>query len=154
MRFQAPRLRVCLSVVLLVFGFSFLPVRVSADHEIEETKEAIAKSIRKTFDDFNNDDYLGFIDGFTDLGFLNKKLFAMHVETPVPKDEIAVFFGAMKLKGPVTVRNLSNIRILDHAMVQATAQIEIQQGHVRERYGLWMVKRLGLDKRRSEERRV
>src|ERR1700693_3860236 len=147
MRFKVPWLPVCLSVIVLAFGFSFLPVRVSADHEIEESKEAVENSIRKTFEDFNKDDYMGFIDGWTDMGFYNKTMFGMHTDRRVPKDEIPVFFGAMKLPGPIQLLNISNIRIVDHMRYEATAEVELQQGNVRELYGLWMIKRLALDKR-------
>jgi hypothetical protein len=147
MRFKFPLLPTALSVIALASGLSFFPIRVSADHEIEESKELIEKSIRKTFEDFNKDDYMGFIDGWTDMGFYNKVMFGMHTDRRVPKDEIPVFFGAMKLPGPIQLLSVSNIRIVDHMRYEATAELEIQQGHVRERYGVWMIKRLALDKR-------
>lgn len=147
MRFKPSAPPIWLSAIFLALGFSLFPVRVSADHEIEEAKEAVEKSVRKTFDDFNKDDYMGFIDGWTDMGFYNRTMFGMHTDRRVPKDEIPVFFGAMKLPGPIQLLNVSNIRIVDHMRYEATAEVELQQGHVRERYGLWMIKRLGLDKR-------
>ena len=107
----------------------------------------VEESIRKTFEDFNKDDYMGFVDGWTDVGFLNKALFVMHVDRPVPKDEIGIFFGAMKLMGPIQLLKVSNIKILDHMTITATAEIDILQGNVRERYELKMVKRPALDKR-------
>lgn len=136
-----------LSTIALVFSLCLCPVRVSADHEIEQSKEAVEKSIRQTFADFNKDDFAGFADGWTDMGFYNKTMFGMHTDRRVPKDEIPVFFGAMKLPGPIQLLKVSNIRIVDHMRYEATAEVEIQQGHVRERYGLWMIKRLALDKR-------
>lgn len=147
MRFKVPWLPIVFSVIALASGFVFFSVRVSADHEIEESKELIEKSIRQTFEDFNKDDYMGFIDGWTDMGFYNKVMFGMHTDRKVPKDEIPVFFGAMKLTGAVQLLSVSNIRIVDHMRYEATAEVELQQGHVRERYGLWLIKRLGLDKR-------
>ena len=140
--------------ILFGLGVSLLPVALSAHHEVHEAQQLIEQSIRKTFDDFNKDDYMGFVDGWTDLGFLNKTLLAMHVDRPVPKDEIPVFFGAMKLGGPIQVLNISNIRMLDHMMEQATAEIDILQGNVRERYGLRMIKRIALDKRYKIRRDV
>jgi len=147
MRFKVPWLPIVFSVIALASGLAFFSVRVSADHEIEESKELIEKSIRKTFDDFNKDDYMGFIDGWTDMGFYNKVMFGMHTDRKVPKDEIPVFFGAMTLPGPIKLLSVSNIRILDHMRYEATAEVVVQQGHVRERFGLWMIKRVALDKR-------
>lgn len=133
--------------VFLALGLSLLPVSSGAHHEVQEAQKLIEQSIRKTFDDFNKDNYMGFVDGWTDVGFLNKALFVMHVDRPVPKDEIAIFFGAMKLRGTIELLKISNIRILDHMTITATAEIDILQGNVRERYELKLVKRPGLDKR-------
>ena len=112
----------------------------------------VEDSIKKTFDDFNKGDYMAFADGWTDIGFLNKTLFAMHADKPVPKDEIPVFFNAMKLTGQVQLLKISDIKILDHMMVTATAEVELLQGNVRERYGLRMIRRLALDKRYKIEK--
>jgi uncharacterized cupredoxin-like copper-binding protein len=147
MRFKSSCFPVSLQIVLLVFGFCLLSVRAAADHELEEGKEAIEKSLRKTFDDFNKDDYVAFADGWTDAGFMNKKMFDREVNGQFAKDDLPRFFGPIKLRGPIEVLNISNIRILDHMMARATVELDIQQGYVRERYGLVMVKRLGLDKR-------
>src|SRR6266545_1665966 len=111
MRFKSPW------AVLLGFGLSLLPVYSAADHEVRESQKLIEQSIRKTFDDFNKDDYMGFADGWTDVGFLNKALFVMHVDRPVPKDEIRIFFGAMKLMGPIQLLKVSNVKMLDHMMI-------------------------------------
>jgi len=141
MRFKSPW------AVLLGFGLSLLPVYSAADHEVRESQKLIEQSIRKTFDDFNKDDYMGFVEGWTDVGFLNKALFVMHVDRPVPKDEIRIFFGAMKLMGSIQLLKVSNIKMLDHMMITATAEVDMLQGNVRERYELKMVKRPALDKR-------
>jgi len=145
-----PRRKVWLrpiSFIILALGLSLFPVYSGAHHEVETAKKTVEQSIRKTFDDFNKDDYMGFVDGWTDVGFLNKALFVMHVDRPVPKDEIRIFFGAMKLMGPIQLLKVSNIKILDHMTITATAEVDMLQGNVRERYELKMVKRPALDKR-------
>jgi uncharacterized cupredoxin-like copper-binding protein len=147
MRFKSSCFSVGLWIVLLVFGFCLLPVRVAANHELEEVKEAIEASLKKTFEDFNKDDYVAFADGWTDAGFMNKKMFDREVNGQFAKDDLPRFFGPIKLRGPIEVLNISNIRILDHMMARATVELDIRQGNVRERYGLVMVKRLALDKR-------
>jgi hypothetical protein len=134
-------------IALCAIGLFFLPLRSAADHEVAEAKKAVEQSIRKTFEDFNKDDYAGFVDGWTDVGFLNKALFLMHVDRPVPKDEVSIFFGAMKLMGPIELLKVSNVKMLDHMMITAAAEIDILQANVRERYELRMVKRPGLDRR-------
>lgn len=147
MRFKSC-FRGVLGVIFLGLGISMLPVFSGAHHEVQEAQKLVEQSIRKTFEDFNKDDYMGFVDGWTDVGFLNKTLFAMAVANPaVPKDEIAIFFGAMKLMGPIELLKVSNIKILDHMTITATAEIDILQGNVRERYELKIVKRPALDKR-------
>ena len=147
MRFRSSWFRESPWIILLGLGLSLLPVYSAADHEVRESQKLIEQSIRKTFDDFNKDDYMGFVEGWTDVGFLNKALFVMHVDRPVPKDEIRIFFGAMKLMGPIQLLKVSNIKMLDHMMVTATAEVDMLQGNVRERYELKMVKRPALDKR-------
>jgi hypothetical protein len=133
--------------MLVGIGLSFLPVSSDAHHEVAEAQKMVEDSIRKTFEAFNKDDYVAFADGWTDVGFLNKALFVMHVDRPVPKDEVSIFFGAMRLMGPIELLKVSNIRILDHMTITAAAEIDILQGNVRERYELRMVKRPALDKR-------
>jgi hypothetical protein len=133
--------------MLFGIGLSLLPVSLNAHHEVQEAQKLVEESIRKTFDDFNRDDYTGFVDGWTDFGFFNKALFVMHVDRPVPKDEISIYFGAMRLMGDVKLLNVSNIKILDHMTITASAEVDILQGNVRERYELKMVKRPALDKR-------
>jgi len=147
MRFRSSWFRESPWIILLGLGLSLLPVYSAADHEVRESQKLIEQSIRKTFDDFNKDDYMGFVEGWTDVGFLNKALFVMHVDRPVPKDEIRIFFGAMKLMGPIQLLKVSNIKMLDHMMITATAEVDMLQGNVRERYELKMVKRPALDKR-------
>jgi len=136
-----------LGVIFVGLGLSLGPVPAGADHEVLVGQKAIEESIKKTFDDFNKGDQAGFADGWTDVGFMNKQLFRMDVDRPFPKDEIPVFFGAMKDRGPIKLLNISNIRMLDHMMVTATAEVELQQGNVKELYGLRMIKRIALDKR-------
>ncbi|TAJ96977.1 hypothetical protein EPO44_12825, partial [bacterium] len=121
-------------IILTSFGLSLLPTGAAAHHEVEEAKKAIQESLRKTFDDFNKKDINAFLDGWTDAGFMNKMMFNLDVDRPFAKDETPVFFGAMKLRGPIQLLKISNIRVLDHMMVQATAEIETLQGNVRERY--------------------
>ncbi len=133
--------------VLLAFGLSLLPVRVAAHHELDEAKEAIEASLRKTFDDFNKDDYVAFADGWTDAGFMNKTMFNLEVTGTFAKDDLPRLFGPMKLRGPIQVLGISNIRVLDHMMARATVEVDFIQGNVRERHGLLMWKRLGIDKR-------
>ena len=147
MSFKSSYFRDVLWVILLGFGLSLLPISLDAHHEVQEAQKMIEESLKKTFEAFNKDDYMGFVDGWTDVGFLNKALFVMHVDRPVPKDEIAIFFGAMKLMGPIELVKVSNIKILDHMTITATAEVDILQGNVRERYELRMVKRPALDKR-------
>ncbi len=147
MRFKSSRLRNALWIVLLAFGLSLLPVRVAAHHELDETKEAIEQSLRKTFDDFNKDDYVAFADGWTDAGFYNKTMFNLEVDGVFAKDDLPRFFGPMKLRGPIQVLKISNIRILDHMLARATVELDFVQGNVRERHGFLMWKRLGIDKR-------
>ncbi len=135
-------------IILLWCGLSLVPIRAAAHHEVGEAQKAVEKSLRETFEAFNRGNMTAFLDGWTDLGFLNKTMFAMAVKNPVvPKDEVPIFFGAMKLTGPVQSLNISNIKILDHMLITATAEIEFIQGNVRERYELKLAKRPALDKR-------
>jgi len=136
-----------LAVIFVGFGLSLGPVPAGAHHEVEESQKAIEESIKKTFDAFNKGDQAGFADGWTDVGFMNKQMFRNDVDHPFPKDEIPVFFRAMQYRGNVQVQKISNIRMLDHMMVMATAEVELQQGNVKELYALKMVKRIALDKR-------
>jgi hypothetical protein len=146
MRFKS-WLRDVLWIMFLGIGLSLFPISLQANHEVQEAQNLIEESIRKTFDAFNKDDYRGFVDGWTDVGFYNKALFVMHVDRPVPKDEVSIYFGAMKLMGPIQLLKISNVKMLDHMMITGTAEIDILQGNVRERYELNMVKRPALDKR-------
>lgn len=136
-----------LASAILGLGVSLLPVSSGAHHEVHEAQQLLEQSLKKMFDDFNKGDYMGFADGWTDAGFMNKQMFRMHVDRPFAKDEVPVFREAMKHRGTIQVLNISNIRMLDHMMVQATAEIDLLQGNVRERYGLRIIKRMGLDKR-------
>jgi hypothetical protein len=147
MHLESFRPHAVLWIIFWAIGLSLLPISLPAHHEVGEAQKLVEQSIRQTFDDFNKDDYMGFIDGWTDLGFLNKALFVMHVDRPVPKDEVRIFFGAMKLMGNIELLKVSNVKILDHMTMTATAEIDILQGNVRERYELKLVKRAGLDKR-------
>jgi hypothetical protein len=81
------------------------------------------------------------------MGFMNKLLFRNDIDRPFPKDEGPIFLQAMHDRGLIQVQNIANIRMLDHMMVMATAEVELLQGNVRERYGLRMIKRIALDKR-------
>ncbi len=137
----------CLWVIFLGLALSLGPAPAGADHEVHEAQQLIEASLKKTFDDFNKGDYTAFADGWTDVGFLNKQMFRMDVDRPFPKDEIPVFANAMKYRGPIQLLNISNIRVLDHMMVTATAEVDLRQGNVRELYGLQIIKRIGLDKR-------
>jgi len=147
MHFKNSGRRDVLGIVLVAFGLSVLPARVAAHHELDETKEAIEQSLRKTFDDFNKDDYVAFADGWTDAGFYNKTMFNLEVDGVFAKDDLPRFFGPMKLRGPIQVLKISNIRILDHMLARATVELDFVQGNVRERHGFLMWKRLGIDKR-------
>lgn len=138
--------------IVLGLGLSLLPVSSGAHHEVHEAQQLLEQSLRKMFDDFNRGDYMAFADGWTDVGFMNKQMFRLHVNRPFAKDEIPVFREAMKHRGTIQVLNISNIRMLDHMMVQATAEIDLLQGNVRERYGLRIIKRMGLDKRYKVEK--
>jgi len=154
MRSKGSRFAMVLWIVVLVFGFISLPPFAAGNHEIDQAKEQIEKSIRKTFDDFNNRDWAAFADGWTDAGFLNKTMFNLDVDRPFAKDTLPITFGPISLRGPIEILGISNIRILDHMMARATAQLDIVQGKVRERYGLNVVKRLGIDKRYKIEKDV
>lgn len=133
-------------MIVLGLGLSLVPARVAAHHEIEEAKDRIEQSIRKTFDAFNKGDYKTFADGWTDFGFMKKTMFSLDVDRPFAKDTLSLHFLPIKLRGPIQVLSISNIRVLDHMMARATVQLDIVQGKVRERYGLNMVKRLGIDR--------
>jgi hypothetical protein len=133
--------------VLLGFALSLGPVPAGAMHEVEEAKKMIEDSLKKTFDAFNKGDYAEFADGFTDLGFLNKSMFRFDVDRPFPKDEGPIFVRAMNDRGKLQVKNISEIRMLDHMMVMGTAEVELQQGNVIELYAFRMVLRPGLDRR-------
>ena len=146
MRFKRCRLRRGIWI-LLGLGLSLIPVSSGAHHEVHEAQQMVEESIKKTFDDFNKGNQAGFADGWTDVGFMNKLLFRYDIDRPFPKDEIPIFFQAMQDRGPIQLLNISDIRMLDHMMVMATAEVEILQGNVREFYGLRMVKRIALDKR-------
>ncbi|HYV42834.1 MAG TPA: hypothetical protein VEO02_13670, partial [Thermoanaerobaculia bacterium] len=124
MRFKSSRLRDVLWIAFPVLGLSLLPVRAAAHHELDETKEAIEQSLRKTFDDFNKDDYVAFADGWTDAGFYNKTMFNLEVDGVFAKDDLPRFFGPMKLRGPIQVLKISNIRILDHMLARATVELD------------------------------
>jgi len=136
---------------LWVIGLGIMslgPLPAGAHHEVLEAQKTVEGSLKKTFDDFNKGDLAGFLDGWTDVGFMNKLLFRNDIDRPFPKDEAPIFFQAMKDRGgQIQVQNISNIRMLDHMMVMATVEVELLQGNLRELYGLRMVKRIGLDKR-------
>jgi hypothetical protein len=146
MRFKSSCCRDVLWIILLGFGLSLFPISLPANHEVPEAQKMVEDSIRQTFAAFNKDDYWAFADGWTDAGFFNKALFVMHVDRPVPKDEIPIFFGAMKLMGEIQLLKVS-VKMLDHMLITAAAEVDILQGNVRERYELKMVKRPALDKR-------
>ena len=62
--------RVC--NVLFGFVLSLGAVSASAHHEVDEAKKLIEHSLKKTFEAFNKNDYVEFVDGFTDLACVDK----------------------------------------------------------------------------------
>jgi|SoiMetStandDraft_2_1073263.scaffolds.fasta_scaffold00344_1 uncharacterized cupredoxin-like copper-binding protein len=160
MRFKSSWFQDGLWIILLALGLSLVPIHAAAHYVIEKAKEQIEQSLRATFEAFNKRDINGFVDGWTDAGFMNKTMFRLLVTRPFAKDEVPRFFQPMQGRGIkagmdlIKLVKISNIMIRDEMMTQATAELEIIQGYVRERYGLGMVKRMGLDKRWKIDRDV
>jgi hypothetical protein len=125
-----------------------LPLTSLADHEVSVALKEIEASIRATFDAFNREDVAGFLDGWTDRGFLNKTVFRLQTDKPFAKDETPIVMEAIRSEsGPIRLTRISNVKIHDYMVIQGSADVELVQGHVLENYRLAMVKRLGVDKR-------
>jgi hypothetical protein len=137
-----------LSIAALVIGACFLPLSSRGDHEVPLALKEIEESIRSTFDAFNREDMAAFLDGWTDRAFLNKSMFRLIADQPFTKDETPVFVEAIRGEsGPITLRKISSVKILDFMVIQGSADVEVLQGHVLEYYRLAMVRRKGVDKR-------
>jgi len=136
------------SIAVLALGVCLLPVTSRGDHEVPLALKEIEQSIRGTVDAFNREDIQGFLDGWTDRGFLDKKMFRLQADRPFAKDETPVFVEAIRGEsGPIKVTKISSVKILDFMVIQGSADVELIQGHVQENYRLAMVKRKGVDKR-------
>jgi hypothetical protein len=142
------KLRLLLAAALVV-GLGLLPVSSRGDHEVPEALKEIEQSIRATFDAFNREDIPAFVDGWTDRAFFGKNLFRLMVDQPFAKDETAMFREALwgeGTGGPITLRKLSNVKILDFMVIHGSADVELVQGHVLETYRLSMAKRKVVDR--------
>jgi hypothetical protein len=79
-----------LGMAVLALGVILLPVASRGDHEVSVALKEIEASIRATFDAFNREDIQGFLDGWTDRGYLDKRLFRLVADRPFAKDETPV----------------------------------------------------------------
>lgn len=134
-------------LILLPLASLASPLTSSGHHEVDKAKQEAEAAVRATFEAFNRKDLNGFLAGWTDRGFMEKKVFRFLFRTTFAKDEAPVFLGDNVPRPYFRVEKIANVVVRGDMLSDVTLELELLEGPMKDRHLLRVVKRPYLDDR-------